>query len=147
MKHVASVEAGYLGDVFGRPFSEPMPWMAPDADDNADMWAAADESSEQIVGLYRRVWAHSDQTVDEIDLDTNGSVTWWPPERRDVTLRRILVHMIVETGRHAGHADIIRELIDGSTGVRKGNDSMPDRDVGWWAEYRTKVERAAAARR
>ena len=56
IKHTASVEAGYLGPVFGRPFPEPMPWTDDDAEPNADMWATADESRADIVGLYRRVW-------------------------------------------------------------------------------------------
>ena len=41
---------------------------------------------------------------------------WWPPEHRETTLHRILVHLIAETERHAGHADLVRELIDGSAG-------------------------------
>jgi uncharacterized damage-inducible protein DinB len=116
VKHVASVEAGYLGDTFGRPFPEPLPWLAPDAEPNADMWATPDESRSQITDLYRRVWAHSDATVDALPLDATGRVPWWPPERNEVTLHRVLVHMIAETNRHAGHADILRELIDGRTG-------------------------------
>ena len=44
VKHVASVEAGYFGDTFGRPFDEPLPWIDEDAEPNADMWATADES-------------------------------------------------------------------------------------------------------
>ena len=64
VKHVASVEAGYFGDTFGRPFDEPLPWLDEDAEPNADMWATADESREQIIGLYHRVWAHSDTTIE-----------------------------------------------------------------------------------
>ncbi len=56
VKHVASVEAGYLGDTFGRPSDESLPWLADDAEPNADMWATEEESREQIVDLYRRVW-------------------------------------------------------------------------------------------
>src|SRR2546430_2586948 len=124
VKHVASVEAGYFGDTFGRPFGESFPWFADDAEPNADMWAAADESREQIVGLYRRVWVHSDATIDALELDAVGHVPWWPEDRREVTLHRILVHMLAETHRHAGHADIVRELIDGAAGLRDGNDNM-----------------------
>src|SRR6478752_2655853 len=69
VKHVASVEAGYLGEVFGRPFPEPLPWLDDDAEPNADMWATADESPQEIIGLYQRVWAHADQTIDSLDLD------------------------------------------------------------------------------
>lgn len=68
------MEAGYFGDTFGRPFDEPLPWLAADAEPNADMWAAADESIEQIVGLYHQVWAHSDATIDSLGLEAIGQV-------------------------------------------------------------------------
>jgi uncharacterized damage-inducible protein DinB len=142
VKHLASVEAGYFGDTFGRPFGESMPWDDADADPNADMWATADESREQILGLYRRVWAHSDETIDQLLLDAAGHVPWWG-DRGDVTLHRILVHVIAETDRHAGQADIVRELIDGAAGLRKDNDNLPSGDKAWWESYRAKVERAA----
>lgn len=77
VKHVASVEAGYLGDCFGRPFEQPFPWFADDAESNADMWATADESRASIVDLYHRVWRHSDATIAALDLDAAGRVPWW----------------------------------------------------------------------
>jgi Protein of unknown function (DUF664) len=142
VKHLASVETGYFGEVFGRPFGESLPWFAEDAEVNADMWATADESREQIVGLYRRAWVHSDATIDELPLDAPGRAPWWG-ERGDVTLHLILIHMIAETDRHAGHADIVRELIDGAAGLRKDNDNLAPGDRAWWESYREKVERAA----
>ncbi|GII23064.1 hypothetical protein Pme01_26610 [Planosporangium mesophilum] len=140
VKHVASVEAGYFGATFGRPFDEPLPWFDDDAEPNADMWATAEESREQIVGLYRRVWAHSDATIEALALDAIGQVAWWPPERREVPLHRILVHMIAETNRHAGHADIVRELIDGAAGLRDGNDNLAPVD---WQQHRDRLEQVA----
>jgi hypothetical protein len=95
---------------------EPLPLLDPGTEPNADIWATADQSREQIVGLYRRVWAHSDATIEALALDSVGQVPWWPPEPSAVTLNRILVHMIAETDRHGGHADIVRELIDGEVG-------------------------------
>lgn len=143
VKHVASVEAGYLGDTFGRPFGEPLPWFDEGAEVNADMWATADESRDSIVGLYRRVWAHSDATVEALPLDALGQVPWWPPERREVTLHRILIHMISETDRHTGHADIVRELIDGAAGLRPDSGNLPGEDAQWWQAYYDRVEAAA----
>jgi uncharacterized damage-inducible protein DinB len=143
IKHVASVEAGYFGETFGRSFDEPLPWIEGDAEPNADMWATADESREQIVGLYHRVWAHSDATIESLALNAVGQVRWWPDERSKVTLHRILVHMIAETDRHAGHADIVRELIDGTAGLRDGNDNMPPGDPAWWENYRSRLEHVA----
>jgi uncharacterized damage-inducible protein DinB len=143
IKHLASIEAGYFGDTFGRPIGEPIPWAADDAEPNADMWATADESREYIVELYQRVWAHADTTIDTFELDATGEVPWWPPEHREVTLHRILVHVIAETDRHAGHADIIRELIDGAAGLRSGNDNLAPGDPGWWENYRNRLEQIA----
>jgi hypothetical protein len=60
-----------------------------------------------------------------------------------VTLHKILVHMIAETDRHAGQADIVRELIDGAAGLREGNDNMAPGDQAWWEGYRNRLERAA----
>jgi uncharacterized damage-inducible protein DinB len=143
VKHVASVEAGYLGDTFGRPFEEPLPWFDDDAEPNADMWATTEESREQIVGLYHRVWAHSDATIEALPLDAIGHVPWWPPDHNEVTLHRILAHMIAETHRHAGHADIVRELVDGAVGLRADNDNMAPGDRAWWDSYRSRLERVA----
>ncbi|MFE2944277.1 DinB family protein [Streptomyces sp. NPDC059255] len=146
VKHVASVEMGYFGETFGRPFfeGEPPPWWyTEDADPNADMWASADESREDIVGLYHRAWEHSNRTIAELPLDAIGHVPWWPEERRQVTLHRILVHVISDAQRHAGHADIVRELIDGTAGLLKQKDAMPSGDQAWWETYRSGLERVA----
>jgi hypothetical protein len=143
VKHVASMEAGYFGETFGRPFPDPLPWLDDTAEPNADMWATVDESREQIVGLYHRAWTHSDATIDALELTAVGRVPWWPSERSEATLHRILVHMIAETDRHAGHADIVRELIDGAAGLRDGNDNMAPGGPGWWESYRGRLERIA----
>jgi hypothetical protein len=143
VKHAASVELDYFGDTFGRPSGEPLPWFEEGAEPNADMWATADEPRGQIVGLYHRAWAHSDATIGALALDAAGRVPWWPEERREVTLHQILVHMLAETHRHAGHADVVRELIDGAAGLRDGNDNMAPGDQAWWADYRAGLERAA----
>ncbi|MFG1752213.1 DinB family protein [Streptosporangium sandarakinum] len=143
VKHVAGTEAGYFGDVFGRPFPEPLPWMEDDAEANADMWVTAEESRDEIVALYRRVWAHSDATIEALELDAAGRVPWWPDGRNEVTLHRILIHMIAETDRHAGHADIVRELIDGAAGLRQDGSNLPPGDRSWWEEYRARLEHVA----
>ncbi|HEX6499698.1 MAG TPA: DinB family protein [Micromonosporaceae bacterium] len=143
VKHMAGVEAAYFGATFGRPFEEPMPWFDDDAEPNADLWATADESRDDIIGLYRRVWAHADATIDLLPLDATGRVPWWPAERAEVTLHRVLVHVIAEANRHAGHADIVRELIDGAAGLRNGNDNLPRVDQAWWDTYRARLEQVA----
>jgi len=143
LKHLAYVEMGYFGPTFGRPVPEVEPWLADDVEPNADMWATAEESREDVVALYRRAWAVTDATVDSLPLDAVGEVSWWRPGSRHVTLHRVLVHVIAETHRHAGHADIVRELIDGAGGLRNGHTNLPDGDAAWWASYRGRLEAAA----
>ncbi|MFE5709093.1 DinB family protein [Rhodococcus koreensis] len=142
VKHLTGVEIGYFGEPFGRSASFP-PWMTDDAEDNVDMWATADESRDYVVGLYRLAWEHTDATVRTLPLDAPGRIPHWPEDRRDVTLHRILVHVIAETHRHAGHADIVRELVDGTAGLRADNDNLPTAERTWWENYRSRVERAA----
>ncbi|MFF3713956.1 DinB family protein [Streptomyces phaeochromogenes] len=146
IKHVASVELGYFGDTFGRPFFDGEPpswWYTEESEPNSDMWATADESRDQIVGLYRQAWKHSNSTIAALPLDAVGHVQWWPEERREVTLNHIVVRVISDTQRHAGHADIVRELIDGSVGCLQGKDNMPPGDQAWWEDYRSRLERVA----
>ncbi|GLZ33426.1 hypothetical protein Lesp02_56140 [Lentzea sp. NBRC 105346] len=143
VKHLAAMEAGYFGDTFGRPFPGQDELPDGDADRNADMWATADESREHIIGLYHRACAHADATIEALDLDALGRVEWWPEGRDEVTLHRILVHMIAETHRHAGQADIVRETIDGAVGMQNGNDNMPTDDQRYWADYRERLEDTA----
>lgn len=143
VKHLAGVEAGYFGEVFGRPFGEPMPWMEDDSEDNADMWATEDESRDDIIGLYRRVWQHADATIAALAIDATGRVPWWPDERSEATLHQVLVHVIAELNRHVGHADIVREIIDGAAGLRDGGLNLPSGDQKWWEDYRNRLEETA----
>lgn len=147
VKHLAGVEAGYFGDCLGRPVADMPDWyaalVAQELEDNGDMWATPEESSEEILALYRRVGEHSDAVVDELGLDATGTVPWWGERGRDVPLHLLLVHVIAETNRHAGHLDIVRELIDESTGLRDGVSNLPDGDARWWADYRARVQAAA----
>ncbi|MEE1761953.1 DinB family protein [Streptomyces sp. SP18BB07] len=143
LKHTARVELGYLGDTFGRPSTEPLAQLDFDADPNADMYATAAESREDIVGVYRRAWAHADATIDALPLDTVGRVPWWPDGRDEVTLHHAVVRVIADTHRHAGHADILRELIDGTVGMNDGNTNVPSNDPAWWEDYRDRLERMA----
>ncbi|MFB8278025.1 DinB family protein [Nocardia colli] len=142
VKHLGTIEFGYFGDTFGRPADEPFTKLDFEADPTADMWATVDESREDIIAFYHRAWAHADATIDALDLTTEGSVPWWTKDRV-VTLHRILVHVTTETNRHAGHADIVRELIDGAAGLLPHNDNMPTGDPAWWQNYRATLENTA----
>ncbi len=141
IKHQAGVELGYFGDTFGRPSEDQLPWD--EADPNSDMWATAQESREFITARYRRAWAHSDATINALTLDAIGHVPWWPPDKNEVTLSHILVRVATDTDRHAGQADIIRELIDGAVGLASDNTNVPPGDQAWWRSHHDRVERAA----
>ncbi len=142
VKHVATVEAWYLGDMFGRPFGEPLPWWEDGAEANADMWATPAESRKEVIDLYRRAWGHSDATVGALGLDAVGEVPWWRPDG-SVTLHRMLVHVIAETNRHAGHADIVRELLDGTAGFKSDSENLPALDEVGWSAHFERLDRAA----
>jgi len=144
VRHLTTSEAWYLGEIFGRPFPEPVPrWDDDEAVHSANMWATADETRAEIIGRYRRVWEHSDATIDALAIDAPGHVPWWP--RPDVKLFNILVHLLTETSRHAGHADILREQLDGTTGTAAGYSNPQEHDTAYREEKRAKIERAAQA--
>ena len=139
VKHLAGLEYGYLGESFGRPAPESMPWIEDGSIwEGADMWAKPAESSEYIIGLYQRACAHADSVIAARDLDAPGSVAHWPADRRETTLGVLLIRMVAETAQHAGHADIVRELIDG-----KGGPDQDDVDEATWRDYVTAVQTAA----
>jgi uncharacterized damage-inducible protein DinB len=109
VKHLAAVEYGWFCETFGRE-TEPLPF---DEDDpEADMRARPDETTEEVLAFYGRARAASDKVIEELDLDQTGTA-WFGDA---VSMRWVLIHMVEETARHAGHADIVRELIDGMTG-------------------------------
>ncbi|QNS02342.1 DinB family protein [Streptomyces xanthii] len=141
VKHVATVEARYFGEVFDRPSPEPLcRWQD---SDGSDQWATEDETRDEIVAFYRRTWKHSDATIDELSLDASGHVPWWPQPHSGTNLFVILVHVLGETVRHTGQADILREGVDGRTGLRAEHERPIDEQAR--ADHRAKLERAARA--
>jgi hypothetical protein len=143
VKHLAGVELGYFGDTFGRPSGIALPWYEDGADDNDDLWVTPDESRGDIVALYHAAWAHAAETFAACELDTLGRVPHWPAEREHVSLHQVLVHVTAETHRHAGHADIVRETLDGRAGRRPDDPNMVGRYD--WPAHVARVEEAARA--
>ena len=141
VKHLSISESRYFGEVFARPFPEPLPRWDDLAARGSDMWVTEHETREEIIDRYRRVWAHSDATITALPIDAPGHVPWWP--RPNVRLFNILVHVLTETSRHAGHADILREQLDGSTGLAEYAKSQ--RDKAFWEARCATIERAARA--
>src|SRR4051812_1605583 len=106
VKHCLNVEAGYFGPTFGRDFAAPgelVSMAAYDEDPQADWYAREDETKDGLIDLYRRVAAFADETIEQLPLDAVGQVPWWPAERSEVTLQRVIVHVSGDLTRHAGH--------------------------------------------
>jgi uncharacterized damage-inducible protein DinB len=144
VKHVATVELGYFGECVGRPWPEPIPWESEEAFERGeDMYALADESREMLLDLYRRSWAFCDQNIRELGLEAPAQIPWWPADRTPTTVGYVLVHMLSETAHHAGHADILRESIDG----RGGRDHDDVGDTEHWSAFVAKIQAAADAHR
>ncbi|MFF5482436.1 DinB family protein [Streptomyces sp. NPDC012935] len=109
VKHLGSVEYGWFVSTFGGKV-EPL-WFDPYSSE--DMRADQGETTQQIIEFYGRARAAADHVIAERSLTDLGQPAW---RGEQVSLRWVLVHMIEETARHAGHMDIVRELIDGGTG-------------------------------
>jgi hypothetical protein len=140
VKHLAGIEFSYLGDSVGRPAPVTLPWVEDGSIwEGADMWAKADESRDFVVSLYRRSWEHSDESIARLGLAHPADVSWWPEERRSTTLGSLLTRVVAETARHAGHCDIVREMIDG----RGGSDQEDAGDEEYWTGYVATLQAAA----
>jgi uncharacterized damage-inducible protein DinB len=143
VKHSATWEARYFGEVFGRPFPEPLPRWDDEAASGTDLWVEADETREQIIGFYRRAAEHADATIGTLAIDAPGHVPWWP--RPDVKLFNILAHILTETSRHAGQADILREQLDGAVGTDPQGTALQEYDAAFRKHHCAKIEQAARA--
>ncbi|MGY4644906.1 DinB family protein [Cellulomonas sp. URHB0016] len=144
VKHLAVAEARYLGEIFGRPFPEPIPRWDDAAANREHLWVTQHETRADILGRYERACRHADATIDALPVDTPGHVPWWP--RPEVKLFNVVVHVLTETSRHAGHADILREGLDGAVGEVPGRPSaLDDAALAARATYRAQVEAAARA--
>lgn len=137
VKHVASIELGYLTDCVGRPNPAQLPWISEDSPLNSDMYLTADESSSDIIELLDLAEREALATLEALPLDAPAHVPWWGAgdDGKIVTLGRLIVHVINDAVRHVGHMDILREMIDGDIGLHKGNDNIPEQPERAWADY------------
>jgi Protein of unknown function (DUF664) len=142
VKHNAISDSRYFGEAFGRPFPEPLPRWDDPAAAFTDHWASERETRDEIVELYRRVWIHSDVTIETLGLDDCGYVPWWQEE---VPLLNVMAARLVDAARHAGHADILREWLDGAVGLDANSPPLHGRDGAYWEGRRALIEGAARA--
>lgn len=140
MKHLAWVELGYFGEVFARPSGVDL--MAFVAEPNGDMYARADEAVDDVMALFDLAQRHAGETIDALDLDSEGHVPWWG-DANPVNLQWICVHVATEFHRHLGQLDILREGLDGSVGMREGSENLPEGDEIDWPEYVARLQRIA----
>lgn len=148
LKHCAGVEKGYFGRTFGReePFGDP--WDAPGAspEDNLDMFATEEESLAGILDYAHACFAFADETIASLPIEAPGRVPWWGADKAAVTLGQIMAHVALDEARHAGHADILREQLDGVAGYRAPGDNLVDWDEDRWSAYRARLTRIATTR-
>lgn len=119
MKHLSLVEESWFGERLREQDSR-APWNAIDweSDPNWEWRTAAEDSPEQLRAQWVKSVGYADAMIDEAlsegGLDQLARRKW--PDGRAPSFRWILCHMIEEYARHNGHADLIREAIDGETG-------------------------------
>jgi hypothetical protein len=129
VKHCLTGEAGYFGTALGRalPMADELISEASYLQDPQVDWVVTEEESASgLIDLWRRVAEYADATIEELPLDTVARVPWWPAERAEVPLHRIISHVTYDLARHAGHADILREQIDGAAGLRPDVSNLPN---------------------
>jgi hypothetical protein len=116
VKHLASIEFGWFCETFGRP-SEWIAWDPEDCD--ADARIEPYETTAGILAYYARARAGADAVIRETGIGESRPAPTGLGFGQTVTLRWLLIHVLEDTARHAGHLDILRELIDGRTGIHR----------------------------
>ncbi|WP_159614074.1 DinB family protein [Glutamicibacter sp. JC586] len=131
--HLAITEYGYFGPCLGRQVDNPYVQELLEIDDpQADFLPPAHLSANDIIDLYRQAVDYCEAGIDSLPLDAPAEVPWWN-RRRHTTLEQLMIHMIAETSRHAGHLDIVREQLDGFTGLRAQSPNLPPYSQDQWA--------------
>jgi uncharacterized damage-inducible protein DinB len=112
IQHVALTERGWMRIVLGRSDGS-------DDEYQANFHLSPDDTLAEVLALYDQVAAETEATVAGLDLGQAVPVPrgapWFPADVEAWSVRWVLLHLIEETARHAGHADILRESVDGAT--------------------------------
>lgn len=138
VKHLTGVTAHYLISSFGRD-REFFPWELGDEPEfwyGGDMWATPEESPAELMAAYRRTSDAALESIDALDLDTVGT----HHTGLKVSLRWMILNVLSDTLRHLGHADVLRESIDGAVGVDPVLSNTVDGDDDeYWSKFRQRV--------
>lgn len=144
--HLAITEYGYFGQCLNRTIDDPYIQNLLDIDDpQTDFLPPAQLSADKIITLYQESTAFADAGIRALPLNAPAEVPWWI-RRRHTTLEHLMVHMIAETSRHAGHLDIVREQLDGFVGLRAAAPNLPDYSAAQWAEQYEAIDRLATTK-
>ncbi len=138
VQHTSAVVLGYARLPWGRELGRELMWEDTEEEPDIDLRVLPDVTREQVLQLA------ADARAAMLDLlagplGATGKVPWWG-SRGEVTVHRVAVHVLAEVARHAGHADILRELVDGAAGMRPGDRNLPDRDAAALQERRNRIE-------
>ena len=139
LKHVATTESFWLDVVLEQ--NEPFSWEAADSYGD-DFTMGEHESLDAILARYELVADRTEAIVRTLPMDHPVPVPdapWFPKDVEAWSLRWVLLHLIQETGRHAGHADIVRESIDGATGFELLAAAEDWPDEPWLQKWRPSV--------
>jgi hypothetical protein len=142
VKHLSATEARYFSEIFDRSSPWPLPrWDSDEAWSSDAMWASEHETRTEIIDRYRLAGEFTDATITALPIDAPGHVPWWP--RPDVKLFNIMVHVLTETNRHVGHADVLREHLDGTVGTGPDGKPLHGQPPAYWSSLRAQMEQAA----
>lgn len=143
VNHLAFTEFGYFSYCLQRPVHNERAVELFRADDPlADFIVEADVPAGDVLQFYRDAIAASDSAFDQLSLDAPASVPWWGADS-ETSLEHLMVHMCTETARHAGHLDLLREMIDGIAGLSADNDNLPELDAEAWRQHYERLQRIA----
>src|SRR5919202_2220126 len=138
VQHTGVVVLGYARLPWGRELGRELLWEDTDGEPDIDLRVLPHVSRDEVLKLA----ADGRAAMTELlagPLDATGEVPWWGPNG-GVTVHRVAVHVVAEVARHAGHADILRELVDGTAGMRPGDTNLPDRTPERLQERRNRIE-------
>jgi hypothetical protein len=138
VQHTGAVVLGYARLPWGRDLGREFMWEDTDEEPDIDLRILPHVTRDDVLQLAADARAAMVELL-QGPLDLTGQVPWWGPNGR-VTVHRVAVHVIAEIARHAGHADILREQIDGQAGMRTGDPNISPLTPEARAERSNRIE-------